>query len=197
MDAAGLQRPVIVAWSYGGRVALDYVQHAGGGALAGLVMVAGTSSGQRALFGSAAVSLERIANASDPAQNIAATAEFLRNCVARPLPEAEQELMLAYNLKVPPAVRAAMGGRPARYESVLGSLEVPVLAIHGAADAIVLPAMALYTAKCCPNGRASIYEGVGHTPFWEAPGRFGADLAAYLDVLPGPDRGTLSAQRER
>ena len=88
-----------------------------------------------------------------------------------------------------------MGGRPARYESVLGSLRVPVLAIHGALDAIMLPAMAQYTARCCPDGRALVYEGIGHTPFWEAPARFNADLTAYLDALPGPGRDGLSAQR--
>jgi pimeloyl-ACP methyl ester carboxylesterase len=68
---------------------------------------------------------------------------------------------------------------------LLGSLNVPVLAIHGAEDSINLPAMARYTAHACPYGRALVYDGVGHSPFWEAPLRFNADLTAYLDALPG------------
>ena len=182
--AAGLVRPVIVAWSYAGRVALDFLQRAGGDAIAGLVLVSGTTRGDRSMFGTDALLLERMAAVTDMAQNVAATREFLRSCVAGPLPAAELELMLAYNLLVPAEVRAAMGGRQADYHALLGTLSVPVLAIHGAEDRISLPAMAQYTARTCPNARASIYAGVGHTPFWEAPERFDAELAAYLDALP-------------
>lgn len=180
--AAGLQQPVIVAWSYGGRVALDYLLTAGDEAISGLVMVAATSSAERSLFGPAAPLLQRMATATDESQNAEATGEFLRACVAQPLPAAEQELMLAYNLLCPAAVRSAMDGRPAHYGPVLGSLRVPVLALHGSQDRINLPQMALYTARSSRNGRALIYDGVGHAPFWEAPARFDADLAAYLEA---------------
>lgn len=184
IETAGLVRPVIVAWSYAGRVALDYLQLAGVEAIAGLVLVAGTScADDRSLFGSASSLLRRMADVTDMQDNINATCEFLRRCVAQPLPAAELELMLAYNLLVPPAVRAAMGGRPAPYQSLLRSLNVPVLAIHGAEDCFNLPAMAQYTAQTCPNARALVYAGVGHAPFWEVSERFNADLAAYLDAL--------------
>ena len=183
--AAGLVRPVIVAWSYAGRVALEYLQLAGVEAIAGLVLVAGTSTADPAYFGTAAPLLRRMAAAKDMAENREATREFLRRCVAQPLPAAELEFMLAYNLKVPPEVRAAMEGRPAPYQALLAALHVPVLAIHGSEDGISLPAMAHYTARTCPNARAVIYEGIGHTPFWEAPERFNADLTAFLEALPG------------
>jgi non-heme chloroperoxidase len=183
IETAGLVRPVIVAWSYAGRVALDYLEHAGCDAIAGLVLVAGTSCADRSLFGSAAVHLKRMAHVTDMAANIEATRAFLCSCVAQPLPAAELELMLAYNLLVPPEVRSAMGGRPAPYEAVLRTLNVPVLAVHGAEDCINLPAMAHFTAQTCPVGRALIYAGVGHSPFWEVPERFNADLTGYLDGL--------------
>jgi non-heme chloroperoxidase len=183
IDAAGLRRPVIVAWSYGGRVALDYLRVAGGGAVAGLVMVGATACADRSLFGSGAPLLASMAHVTDLARNMVATREFLRHCVAAPLPAAELEFMLAYNLMLAPAVRAAMGGRPAPYESVLRSLNIPVLAIHGAQDLMVLPEMAHYTVRNCAQAEALIYEGIGHTPFWETPERFNADLAAWLDGL--------------
>jgi non-heme chloroperoxidase len=183
INAAGLERPVIVAWSYGGRVALDYLRVAGGEAIAGLVMVGATSCVDRSLFGPGVPLLASMADATDLSRNMDATREFLSHCVMTPLPAAELELMLAYNLMVPPAVRAAMGGRPAPYESVLRSLNVPVLAIHGEQDGMVLPAMAHYTVRNCVHAEALIYEGIGHAPFWETPVRFNADLATWLDGL--------------
>ncbi len=184
MDAAGLVRPVIVAWSYAGRVALDYLQTAGDQRIAGLVLVAGTSCANRLVFGAGTPILKRMGTVTGLADNIEVTEEFLRRCVSRPLPAAEHDLMLSYNLLVPPAIRSAMGGRPATYETVLRSLKIPVLAIHGSEDCFNLPAMAEYTARTCPNARALIYEGVGHAPFWETPERFDSDLACYLDSLP-------------
>ncbi len=183
IDAAGLVQPVIVAWSYGGRIALDYLQTAGAQPISGLVLVAGTSCINRFVLGSGTPILKRMGTVTEPADNRDVTNEFLRRCVAGPLPAAEHELMLSYNLLVPPAIRAAMGGRAAAYESVLRSLTVPVLAIHGSADCFNLPAMAEYTARTCPDARALVYEGVGHAPFWEAPERFNADLVSYLDSL--------------
>lgn len=184
VETAGLVRPVIVAWSYAGRVALDYLQTAGSAAISGLVLVAGTSCANALVFGSGAALLKRMSTAATPADNIAATEEFLRACVAEPLPPAEHGFMLSYNLRVPPAIRAAMGGRPAAYETVLRSLQVPVLAIHGSKDCFNLPAMSEYTARTCPNARALLYQGIGHAPFWETPERFNSDLATWLDSLP-------------
>jgi pimeloyl-ACP methyl ester carboxylesterase len=136
------------------------------------------------VFGSGAAILKRMSTVTNPSDNIAATNEFLRACVARPVAPEEHELMLSYNLRVPPAIRAAMGGRAAAYDAVLRSLQVPVLAIHGSEDRFNLPAMAEYTARTCPNARALLYDDVGHIPFWEAPERFNSDLASYLDSLP-------------
>jgi non-heme chloroperoxidase len=187
MEAVGLVRPVIVAWSYGGRVALDYLRTAGGQSISGLVMVAGTSCANASVFGSGTSVLQRMGTVANPADNLEVTREFLHRCVSRPLPCAEHELMLSYNLLVPPAIRSAMGGRAAAYESVLRSLKTPVLAIHGSEDCFNLPAMAEYTARTCPNARALVYDGIGHAPFWETAPRFNADLADYLDSLPSPD----------
>lgn len=184
IEAAGLVRPVIVAWSYAGRVALDYLQAAGAETISGLVLVAGTSCARACVFGSGAPILKRMSTVTDASDNIEVTDEFLRACVAKPVPPEEHELMLSYNLRVPPAIRSAMGARTAAYDAVLRSLQIPVLSIHGSKDCFNLPAMAEYTTRTCPNARALLYEGVGHAPFWETPERFNSDLAAYLDSLP-------------
>jgi pimeloyl-ACP methyl ester carboxylesterase len=44
----------------------------------------------------------------------------------------------------------------------------------------VLPAAAKYTAATIPGAKLSLYEGIGHAPFWEDTARFNAELAAFV-----------------
>ena len=100
----------------------------------------------------------------DLATNIAATRTFL----------------LAFNMMVPPKVRANMGGRTLSMDDTLKALKLPVLVTHGAADKLVLPAAGKHTADTIPGAKLSLYDGIGHAPFWEDTTRFNADLAAFV-----------------
>lgn len=192
IETLGLVRPVLVAWSYAGRVALDYLSCFGSDGISGLVMVSGTSTMGPQVAGPATPALRRMAEARDFAESFAATRDFLARCVAEPVAAAERELMMAWNLAVPPWVRQAMVGRPADYDATLAALDVPVLAIHGDRDEVNLPAMSEHTRRICRHGRMLVYANVGHIPFWEAADRFDADLAAFVDALPAaPVRETV------
>jgi hypothetical protein len=46
--------------------------------------------------------------------------------------------MLAFNMMVPPKVRANMGGRTLSMDETLKALNLPVLVTHGAADKLIL-----------------------------------------------------------
>ena len=52
------------------------------------------------------------------------------------------------------------------------------------ADAVLLCSVnfhtAQYTAKTIPGARLSVYEGIGHAPFYEDASRFNAELAAFV-----------------
>ena len=104
---------------------------------------------------------------------------------ARELPADEFATMLAFNMMVPPEVRAWTLGRVADNSDVVGRITVPVLQIHGAADAVVLPFAGEYTLSRVRHGnkRMMLYDGVGHCPFWEAADRFNADLAEFANGL--------------
>jgi pimeloyl-ACP methyl ester carboxylesterase len=39
---------------------------------------------------------------------------------------------------------------------------------------------AKYTASVIPGARLSVYEGIGHSPFYEDAPRFNAELAAFV-----------------
>ena len=182
IQQAQLNRPVLVFWSYGGRIVLDYLSHNGEAAIAALVFVNATSRADATVLGPAN-SLLKAMTQGDLATNIETTSRFLAASTARPLPEAEVRFMLAYNMVVPQAIRANLTGRPADYDATLRRLRVPVLALHGGEDTINLPTMADHTCNTVPNGRKIIYPGVGHMPFWESPETFARDLGEFLRAV--------------
>jgi non-heme chloroperoxidase len=88
--------------------------------------------------------------------------------------------MLSFNMMVPPKVRAGLGGRPLDATEVMSKLKLPVLVTHGAQDRNSRVGTARYTASVIPGAKLSIYEGIGHAPFYEDAPRFNAELAAFV-----------------
>ena len=183
IKAAHLHRPVLLFWSYGGRIALDYLNCRGQQDVSGLVFVCATAKSGAGLAGPAAP-LRAAMTQDDLADNIAATTAFLRSCTAQPLPTAEFDYVLAFNMVVPPMVRAHLVGRAVDYEAILRAVAVPALVIHGSEDAVNLPAVSQYIVANVPAARSILYPGIGHTPFWENPQAFDRDLAEFLRDLP-------------
>src|SRR5215470_8008985 len=184
IDAAGLKRPVLVGWSYGGRVIADFLKIHGAAKLAGLNYVDAVSKSDPSFFGPGLKPLAAMAS-DDLAINIAATRTFLHNCFAKQPTQDEYETMLGFNMIVPPKVRAAMGGRQLNIDDILKGLKLPVLVTHGSDDQLVLLAAAKYTAATIPGAKLSVYDSLGHAPFWEDTPRFNAELAAFVRSANG------------
>jgi non-heme chloroperoxidase len=182
ISALDLKRPVIVCWSYAGRVALDYLSRYGDGAVSGLVMVAATSTLNDTVFGPARATLKQMATSEGAAYVVAARA-LLSECTYTQLPPDETALMLSYNLLAPIEARAAMSSRSAAYDDTLQGLNIPVLAVHGEEDRINTIAMSRHTRALCKKAHLSLYPRTGHLPFWEQAERFDAELGAFLDTL--------------
>ena len=153
--AARLQRPVLVFWSYGGRIALDYLSCRGQQDISGLVFVCATAKSGPGLTGAAAP-LRAAMTQQDLAANIAATTAFLHSCTAQPLPAAEFDYVLAFNMVVPAVVRAHLIGRAADYQTMLRAVAVPSLVIHGSEDAVNLPALSDYIVANLPAARSIV-----------------------------------------
>jgi pimeloyl-ACP methyl ester carboxylesterase len=179
IDAAGLKRPVLVGWSYGGRVVADYLKVHGPGHLAGINYVDAVSKSDPSFFDEG-LKVQPLMFSDDLATNIAATRTFLHNCFERQPSQEEFETMLAFNMMVPPRVRANMGGRTLDIDAILVALKLPVLVTHGVKDRLLKVAAAQYTASKIPGAKLSLYEGVGHAPFFEDAERFNAELAAFV-----------------
>src|SRR3954470_5641051 len=76
MDAAGLRRPVLVGWSYAGRVISDYVTSHGAGRLAGINFVDASIKGNPQFVGDNLKNLP-LMGSEDLVTNIAATRAFV------------------------------------------------------------------------------------------------------------------------
>ena len=179
MDAAGFKRPVLVGWSYAGRVISDYVTTYGAGKLAGINFVDASIKFIPEFVGDNLKNLP-LMTSEDLAINIAATRAFVRGCFSIQPSTDDFETMLSFNMMVPPKVRAGLGGRALDATEVMSKLKIPVLVTHGAEDKNSKLGNAKYTASVIPGAKLSVYEGTGHSPFYEAPARFNAELAAFV-----------------
>lgn len=179
MDATGLKRPVLVGWSYGGRVMADYLTTHGSAKLAGLNYVDAGQKGDPSFFGPNLKNLALMAS-EDLTTNITATRVFLRGCFSIQPTQDEYETMLAFNMMVPPKVRLGLSNRPLEVDDMLRGLRLPVLVTHGAEDKNSNLIAAEYTAKMIPGAKLSVYQGIGHSPFFEDAPRFNAELAAFV-----------------
>jgi non-heme chloroperoxidase len=188
IQAANLKRPVVVAWSYGGRVIGNYLRYYGDGHLAGLNLVDIRSKTDPAWDGEVTRNTAAAMTSDDVAMNIEGTSEFVRGVTDAPLSVKDFQLALAYNMVVPTAVRAALrGGANSNmdFTSEFKKLKIPVLVTHGTKDALIKVAAARYTASVVPGARLSIYENVGHAAFLEQPGRFNKELAEFVLKVTG------------
>jgi len=178
MDALDLKRPVLVGWSYAGRVIEDYLEAYGTARIAGINYVCARTNNQPAFVGPGHEHFPAMLGA-DKAAERAATLAFVRACFARqPSPEM-LERILDYNMLVAPHIRAAHLARPPSDGAILATIDVPVLVTQGEDDLLVTKGLGELTATLVPGARLSMYRGVGHSPFAEDTGRFNRELAEF------------------
>jgi non-heme chloroperoxidase len=181
IDQLGLDRVVLVGWSYGSFVICDYLRAHGQDGVAAINFVEGcVKLGEQAfgsLIGPGFLDTFVDATTDDLPTNIQAMRSFVRACVVKPVSDDDLETAVCWNVVVPAQVRANLASREIDCDDVLRALELPLLVTQGRADTVVLPAMAEHVLATCPTAEASWYEGVGHAPFLEEPERFNRELA--------------------
>jgi len=183
IDAFGMVRPVLVGWSYGGRVIGAYLATHGDAALAGVVTAGGVlalgAPREDWMAGAASPGRDRDLYTEDQARRLAATARFVAACTAEPLPRQTYGELVGANMLVPARVRRALFGADVDLRPVYAAMTCPGLVIHGTDDRVVAPECGRVAAETMPLGRFLPYSGIGHAPFLEAPDRFAADLDAF------------------
>lgn len=176
---AHLQRPVLVGWSYAGRVICDYLLTYGDEFIAGINFVDAVTKSSPEWTSPGGKLITAMATAG-PSENAEHTLAFLRACTVLPVAAEDLDSILAFNMLTPVEVRAHMSGRPTPYEDALRKLRIPVLVTHGEKDQVVVPTVGHYTASVVAKAEASFYPDSGHMPFWEDATRFNSELATFV-----------------
>ena len=178
-----LRSPMLVGWSYGGFVIGDYLRIYGDAAISGVNLVSGAVGiGPRwfgPLIGADFVEYAPLAASEDQAVALKAIQSLLHRMVVRDLPASDVELAMGWSMLTPAAVRGYLISRDEDFLPEYEALAMPLLVTYGAADTIVLPAMAKLIQERCPNAVLSEYPGCGHVPFLEDPERFNRELGDF------------------
>jgi len=105
----------------------------------------------------------------------------------KPLDAARYRDSKAWGDEVLPKVRAGLAGRPLDATEMMSKLKLPVLVTHGAEDRNAKLGAGQYTASVIPGAKLSVYEGIGHSPFYEDAPRFNTELAAFVRAAAKTD----------
>lgn len=186
LSALGLARAVVVGHSMGAsvaqRLALDHPDR-----VLALVLVGGRATwGNRPEVIALCDYVRTMTDPVDPGF----VRDFQLSTVARPVPDALIDAMVAESLKLPARVWQAACGellRVADTSAELARLRVPTLLLDGAADVFARDAQESLAAAI-GGARLVIYPDTGHAPHWEVPERFVADLVGFVDEIIGPAR---------
>jgi non-heme chloroperoxidase len=184
LEGLGLERPVIVAWSYGGVVLGEYLRRHGGGALGGILLAAAAmqvGKPAHALFGPAMMSNARALLSADAATYEAGARAFVSGCAAAPLDLPHVERAVTAMLRVPVHVRRALLFHSADYSPELARCEAPIATVHGASDQVVLPRMSALSCALVPSCDSTLIADVGHLPWIESTDAFNASVRAIAE----------------
>jgi pimeloyl-ACP methyl ester carboxylesterase len=190
MEATGLKRPVVVAWSYGTLVISDFIRLHGSGRLSGLVMVGALGgwvpqvqrNGDTALLAELqrARSLQQSLDVTDQAEAVRIVTGMLT--AGHPV-AGWTETAMRLGALVPPYAQGPLRKHMTNGNTELPAIaKIPVLAVHGAHDGGEPQAQVDAFLKAVPGAKASRYEDAGHSAFAEDPGRFNRELAGFVDA---------------
>jgi pimeloyl-ACP methyl ester carboxylesterase len=178
-----LHKPILAGWSYGGFIINDYLAKYGQDTVGGINYVcAGVLLGvEKAAntFGSGFTDHVASLCSENLEDNIRAVRPFLRAVFEKQPTQDEFEVLVAFNMYVPPAVRLGLVSRTIDRDAVMHALTVPVLVTQGEKDGLVLASHTAHLLSCIPHAQASVYAGIGHAPPFEEPERFNRELAAF------------------
>ena len=183
-----LERPVIVAWSFGALTVADYVRKYGTADLAAIVLTG--SDGALLPVTDAAVreqrQKQRAANAKYPL-SIEAGAESASRFVTLMGGEAKlgdiARLMDVSYQMLPVYARRVITSREVDNSDLGPRLKLPVLFFEGGADGAVQIAPLTLFATTLPDAKVLAIPGNGHTAFIESAERFNAELRELMERL--------------
>jgi pimeloyl-ACP methyl ester carboxylesterase len=184
IKAAGMTKPVLVAWSYGGFFVMDYIREYGTANLGGIVLV-GSTAGLLKPPPPMEITPERQKQIDrNTSPNLETIIDWTNGYLGfltsdGPLPPTELETIKISALLVPHYVRPFLRTKANDNSDLVSKVDVPVMLINGTRDNSVKMADAEAAAKAV---KATLvpYQDMGTMTFWYAAERFNRDLAAFV-----------------
>lgn len=156
---------VLVGWSMGSLVALEYLKAFGPKNIRGLVLVsgscclAGNTTGDAVWFHSATTDA-LATEAADRVMRLGLTESATNVAVAG----------------------SWLSARDADYRAELAEIKIPTLVLHGDEDSECPESHGRFLADHLPNASLQIWEGCGHIPMSFSPDRFTDTLANFMST---------------
>ena len=187
IEVLQLRDPLLVGWSMGGWVVMDYLEHFSDVSLAGIGLIGSSITTGKNLPPSAeAVRNNPPAKAigmysDDLAKNLAAVLAFVDVCFYQQPDVETRAKIVGYNMLVPPQVRAASRLRQEDRRSVAQVTEKPCWIAWGDHEKLAPAEMGEQALKHFPNSKRKVFQQSGHSPFWEEADKFNIELTAFAD----------------
>jgi non-heme chloroperoxidase len=177
VDSLRSQRLVLCGWSYGARIAAEYLSEFGVENIAHLCLISG-------LPGQEAISKiwQSIARCLvDPVleTQFQAAKMFVEALCHERLCKNDKNLFLTGIQATPRYVREALFNRQGFIGDIAWSSKIPITIVHGENDCIVLKENLEIAAQIFPNSKRVLMPSVGHCPFWE-------EEVSFNKLIAGP-----------
>lgn len=195
VETLSLESFVLVGWSYGSLVALDYLTVDGttrvdGMNLIGLVAGIGTDQTNEWLQDGYLKLFPDLVS-TNVETSVPALEQFIEQSFKAELSIEDRYFLLGVNMAVPPYVRDRMRDRTISHIEFLNKIPVPTLLTHGSHDGVVSIAATHEANRRIPHATLSEYSDTGHTPFWEAPERYNRELTEFVNSVSGSTTNSL------
>lgn len=172
IQTLGLKRPLVVGWSFGGNVAMDFAGQHPGVPVAG-VLLTGTAAGTLAAPPPPPNAPPRPSASPDLALNISALDGSMKLLFPNPaLDPALRAQFAAAAMRVAPWVERGVARRP-RSDAPAAPPQALVFATGGK-DPLVGPAVVARLKTAFPKARFVDFADAGHAVFLDEPARFNA-----------------------
>ncbi|MFM0150179.1 alpha/beta fold hydrolase, partial [Paraburkholderia sp. RL18-085-BIA-A] len=184
IDELNVINAVVVAWSYGGRILNDYLRHYGQDQIVGINFVAAATINDPTLIGADHALLGAMCSPETEEANLGVR-HFVEQVFGYQAGSSEHARLTAIVNTVDSQTRLWLRQRALDYDTLLGSITIPVLISHGARDQFVLPELAVRLNSVLSNGRIILHEGSGHAPFFDDPRSFSKALLRFATECNG------------
>lgn len=184
----GLQAPLVVGWSFGGFVLLDYVRVHGTRDL-GAFMLVGSHGGLLEMS-----TITPVDTSGNLEAQLRDAREFMGRMSARPLSAEEVEHGVASFMMLPAYVRTALKGKNYDNAALATKLDLPVRFLVGSEEPFVDQLLVQELAAELQCADVVVQAGAGHMPFAEDPESFGESLLELATAARShrPSPGTPS-----